>query len=106
MPPCLNKPAQACDAWLLDMDGDGQNEMSAGPWHRYALVGQCDETGFKARRLVSGWPRLASPSCHGSLSAMRAGRIALADPHWRDLLVNGMRLTPAPGNGGELPCPR
>lgn len=104
VPPCLNKPAQACDAWLLDMDGDGQNEI---------LLVHGTDTRWWASVMKQDWrgawsvvATLASPSCHGSLSAMRAGRIALADPHWRDLLVNGMRLTPAPGNGGELPCPR
>lgn len=103
VPPCLNKPAQTCDAWLMDLDGDGQNEV---------LLVHGTDTRWWASVMKQDWrgawsvvATLASPSCHGSLSAMRAGRIALAGPQWRDLLVNGMRLTPAPGNGGELPCP-
>jgi hypothetical protein len=104
VPPCLNKPAQACDAWLLDLDGDGANEV---------LLVHGNDARWWASVMKQDWrgawsvaATLASPPCHGSLSAMRNGRIALADPRWRDVLVAGMRLTPTPGAGAELPCPK
>jgi Domain of unknown function (DUF4153) len=104
VPPCLTKAALACDAWFLDLDGDGKNEIvlvygNDARW--WAAVMKPD--------ILDRWSpaaTLASP-CRGSLAAMRTHGITLADPHsgWRDVLVAGMRLSPSSASKAELPCP-
>jgi hypothetical protein len=104
VPPCLTKAALACDAWFLDLDGDGKNEI--------VLVYGNDARWWASvmkQDILDRWSpaaTLASP-CRGSLAAMRAHGIALADPHsgWRDVLVAGMRLSPSSASKAELPCP-
>ena len=104
VPPCLIKPALSCDAWMLDLDRDGMNEVlrvygTDARWWAAVLKQQGE-----------GWTAaasFASPHCRGTLEALRSGRFTLADPlpGWRDLLVAGMRLNAKPAEGAELPCP-
>ena len=103
VPPCLTKPSLSCEAWFLDMDRDGRNEIllvygNDARW--WAAVMKLGPEGW--RPVAS----LAAPPCRGSLDAMRAGNIRPADPlpGWRDLLVAGMRLTPTPAPGSYQPC--
>ena len=104
VPPCLTLPAQACDAWFLDLDGDGVNEIllvhgSEARW--WAAVMKLEQGKWAPAGT------LASPPCQGSLAAMRAGGVTLADPlpRWRDVLVAGLRLSPMPAPKADLPCP-
>lgn len=104
VPPCLIKPALSCDAWMLDLDRDGMNEV--------LLVYGTDARWWAAVLKQQGevWTAaasFASPHCRGTLEALRSGRFTLADPlpGWRDLLVAGMRLNAKPAAGAELPCP-
>jgi hypothetical protein len=109
VPPCLTKPRLACDAWFLDLDGDGVREIllvygnDARWWASVMKQSVMKPEG-------AGWrvaATLASPQCRGSLSRMRAGGVGLADPTsvWRDVLVAGLRLTPTPAPRADLPCP-
>lgn len=104
VPPCLTRPALSCDAWFLDLDRDGANEI--------LLVYGTEARWWAAvlKENLQGWAAaaaFASPSCRGTLAALRSGRFALADPlpGWRDLLVAGMRISAKPAQTAELPCP-
>lgn len=104
VPPCLTTPALSCDAWMLDLDRDGMNEV--------LLIYGTDARWWAAvlKQQGDGWTAaasFASPHCRGTLEALRSGRFTLADPlpGWRDLLVAGMRLSAQPAAGAELPCP-
>lgn len=106
VPPCLTRAALACDAWFLDLDGDGRDEI--------LLVYGNDArwwAGVMKQNAKSGWAAVASLSsagCRGSLSAMREGALApvAARPGWRDLLVAGERLSPVPAAPAAPLCPR
>ena len=103
--PCLTKAAAACDAWFVDLDGDGEPEL---------LLAYGDESHMRATVLKQSHGRwtaaasLESPPCRGLLSLMRSRGLLLANPvpHWRDVLVAGMRLTPKAAAPVTLPCPR
>lgn len=104
VPPCLTTPAFSCDAWMLDLDRDGMGEVllvygTDARW--WAAVLKRDGEGWRAAA------SFASPSCRGTLQALRSGHFTLADPlpGWRDLLVAGMRLNAKPAPAAELPCP-
>jgi hypothetical protein len=103
-PPCLTKPAMSCDAWFLDLDGDGAREILLV----YGNDARWWATVMKENR--QGWAAAAtlhSPACPGTLAAMRAQGVAPINPvsAWRDVLVAGMRLTPMPAPQADLPCP-
>lgn len=103
-PACLSRTDAACDAWLLDLDGDGQPEI---------LLAQGDDNQFSAHVLKLEHGRwilaaaLSVPHCHGLLSAMRSRGLSVTNPlpRWRDVMVAGMRLTPAPATPIPQACP-
>jgi uncharacterized membrane protein len=104
VPPCLTKPTLSCDAWFLDLDGDSRREIllvygNDARW--WATVMKENRGGWAAKATLS------SPTCPGTLVAMRRGGFSLTDPvpGWRDLLVAGLRLTPTPVPAATLPCP-
>jgi len=103
-PPCLTKPTLSCDAWFLDLDGDGRREI--------LLVYGNDARWWATvmKEAPQGWTAAAtlhSPTCPGTLAAMRSQGVAPINPvsAWRDVLVAGMRLTPMPAPQADLPCP-
>lgn len=105
VPPCLTKPALACDAWFLDLDRDGVPEI--------LLVYGSDARWWASvmKQRSGGWmpaASFASPACRGTLTAMRKGDLYMVDPApmWQDILVAGFRLTAKPGPKPDLPCPR
>jgi Domain of unknown function (DUF4153) len=103
VPPCLTKPALACDAWFLDLDRDGVTEI--------LLVYGTDARWWASvmKQRSGGWAPVASfasPACRGTLTAMRKGDLYMVDPAptWQDILVAGFRLTAKPGPKPDLPC--
>jgi hypothetical protein len=107
-PPCLTRPTFSCDAWFLDLDGDGRREI--------LLVYGNDARWWATvmKQAPQGWTAAAtlhSPACPGtgagSLAAMRSQGITPINPvsAWRDVLVAGLRLTPIPAPQADLPCP-
>jgi hypothetical protein len=103
VPPCLTKPTLSCDAWFLDLDGDGRREIllvygNDARW--WATVMKENPGGWTAAAT------LHSPACPGTLAAMRSQGVTPINPvsAWRDILVAGMRLTPMPAPQADLPC--
>ena len=90
VPPCLTNVALSCDAYFLDMDQDGRDEI---------MLVYGDDTawwGGVMKQDAGGWHlagTMASPPCPGSLAALRAGNFSPVTPGWRDLLVAGQRLS-------------
>ena len=78
VPPRLTRPALSCDAWFLDLDRDGANEIllvygTDARW--WAAVMKQNEQGWTAAAAS-----FASPSCRGTLASLHSGRFTLADP--------------------------
>lgn len=103
VPPCLTVAALPCDAWFMDLDGDGRDEIllvygNDAQW--WASVLKPEDGGWRAVA------RLTAPPCRGSLTAMRAGDMTAADPlpGWRDLWVAGERLRLHPVDVARPDC--
>jgi hypothetical protein len=104
LPGCLVTKSAACDAYLIGLGADGQNEIlivtlalvygdvfSADARNDWHLVG-------RVQHLIT---------CNATISAMRAGRYTLvpaSPPQWKDLIVNGARLFVVPFEATQ-PCP-
>ena len=92
-PACLTDAAQACDAYFMDLDNDGHDEI---------VLIQGDDTAWQGavmKRDQTNWYPAATlaSSCPGSLQALRRGLYDYAEPlGWLDLVVGGKRLTVTP----------
>jgi hypothetical protein len=92
VPPCLTSIVVACDAYFVDLDGDGREEIilswgSDAAW--WAAVMKQDGTVWQPAGALAS-------SCPGSFDALRQGRFAAipaAPAPWRDLLIAGNRLS-------------
>jgi hypothetical protein len=105
LPLCLTRPGIACDAFLIDFDGDGKAEVM--------LLGrQRDTSSAVLAQGVNGQWRLAltlpwqATGCAALRDALAAGSFRLEPHAWRDLDVLGSRM-PLKGvdEGGEFRCP-
>ncbi len=102
VPPCLTSGFQ-CDAYFVDMDGDGTDEIlivygsDSGWWG--GVIKQDKE---KIWRPVG---TLNPPNCRGTLSELRAGHFSAvaAIPVYRDLMVGPYRLSVLPIYGQNQP---
>lgn len=93
-PPCLTRAALSCDAYFLDLDGDGRSEI---------VLVYGDDKAWWASVMKQGTDRwypaaTLSSACPGSLQALRSGHFspAGAQPAWRDLVIGGRRLSLSP----------
>jgi hypothetical protein len=98
-PACLTSAAEICDAYFLDLNGDGRREIllvTGGETRWWGAVMAADAAGrwSMAGRLAAG--------CGATLSDLRAGRISAlaALPGWNDLQVAGARLSVMPSGTG------
>jgi len=97
VPLCLTSAAQTCDAWFLDLDGDGHDEILLS--HGDDLHGWASAMKLSADGEWRPVGTLAAPGCGAVrpaiLSALRAGRFvtAAAHPGRRDILAGGTRLS-------------
>jgi hypothetical protein len=92
-PACLTSAARSCDAFFMDLDNDGHEEI--------VLIQGNDAAwqGVVMKRSKADWYPAATlaSSCPGSLESLRQGRYDYAEPlGWLDLVVGGKRLTVAP----------
>jgi hypothetical protein len=92
-PACLTNAARDCDAYFMDLDNDGRDEI---------VLVQGDNAAWQGvvmKRDKANWYPVATlaSTCPGSLEALRRGRYDYAEPlGWLDLLVGGKRLTVTP----------
>lgn len=92
-PPCLGNADQKCDAWLMDVDGDGKPEV--------LLFGSDYSPGFLYAEGADGkWTQIAylggGPCGRPLLEALKTGKFTLAAPRWKALEVDGRQLAFAP----------
>lgn len=84
LPQCLREAA-TCDAFVLDLDGDGADDVLIGEGSALTL--------FHAE--AGAWRSagaMAPAYCKGVMDALRAGKAEVSQPRWRDLVVAGQRL--------------
>jgi Domain of unknown function (DUF4153) len=89
VPPCLRNRSEHCDAFLVDLAGDGGEEiiMVAPPpqsWQAIAF-GRNDAGAW---RIIGTFPL----GCERARQALQSGEIKAVTPQWRDLELAGIRL--------------
>jgi hypothetical protein len=87
LPRCLTANAK-CEALLVDMDGDGQNEILLLNTPAGAVSVFKSDGGENWRMLGT----LSRTSCPGVRDALVAGRFEAVTPSLREIEVNGQRL--------------
>lgn len=105
-PGCLLHAGSRCDAFLMDVDGDGRDEV--------LLVGQTvrDGEALLAERdgawLVSARTpmHIQLAGCKAWQERLRAGGYALAVPRLREIEVGGQRIALTPVEPRRLDCGR
>jgi hypothetical protein len=88
LPACLVRDAK-CEALLVDLDGDGKDEVllfnaPLGP----GIAFQIDGGG--------NWTEIGSITnsyCNGVREALRDGNLEIAAPKWKEIAITGQRLT-------------
>lgn len=87
LPPCLSS-AEHCDAILTDLDGDGRAEI-------VLLSQRSNSHGVFKFDPDQGWQLaglLSNTFCDNVRETLRSGRLELADPLFKDIVVNGQRV--------------
>ena len=88
MPACLRDRTSTCDAFLLDVDADGRNELLI-PDARNATVMSQNSTGQ--------WQRSGSidglSACSKDLQALKDGNYAMVASPQRDIQIGQVRYT-------------
>ncbi|XLZ70701.1 DUF4153 domain-containing protein [Massilia sp. SR12] len=104
LPGCLRHAASRCDAFLMDADGDGKDEV--------LLVGETarDGEGLLAER-DGAWQVVARTPLNTQLAGckawqerLRAGDFTLAAPRLREIEVGGKRIAFTPVAPRSLDC--
>jgi hypothetical protein len=88
-PACLlsANAAPKCEAIVMDIDGDGSDEILVlEPW-RAVVMADDGHGGWRAAGQLDG-----PIHCEPVRAALRAGRFEAIPPRWRDLRIDGMHL--------------
>ncbi|MGK5023835.1 DUF4153 domain-containing protein [Janthinobacterium sp. RB2R34] len=104
LPACLKRAGQQCDAYLLDFDGDGRQEVlliSNDPRATSVLLAEKEEGGWYARGQIPG----NILRCKRLREKLQAGEFALVPPTVRELEVDGQRVPMTLFNEQEVLCP-
>ncbi len=104
-PRCLRYADSRCDAFLLDADGDGEQEV--------LLLGDTRRDGdaLLARRdgkwqMVARLPmHLLAPGCQQWRERLRAGDFTLAEARLREIEIGGQRIPLTPVEPRRIDCP-
>ncbi|CAH0201585.1 hypothetical protein SRABI118_01750 [Massilia sp. Bi118] len=104
-PDCLREPGKHCDAFQLDVNGDGKPEVFLST--RNEVAGAVPNTVVLAEDAQGQWTALARVmlprvDCQALREALAAGKVATAPPALADIEIGGARarLQPvAPGYG-------
>ena len=104
LPACLKRAGQQCDAYVLDFDGDGRQEVlliSNDARATSVLLAEKEAGGWYAR----GQIRSETLRCGPLREKLQAGQFALVPPKVRELEVDGQRVPMILYNEQELSCP-
>lgn len=104
LPACLKRAGQQCDAYVLDFDGDGRQEVlliSNDPRATSVLLAEKEEGGWYARGQIPG----DTLRCKPLREKLQAGEFALVPPKVRELEVDGQRVPMSLYNQEEVSCP-
>jgi hypothetical protein len=104
VPRCLVEEAAKCEAYLLDLDGDGTDEIVVLDLSRPAIARTFKQTADGAWRDIGGLSCLVG--CDKVRAAFRNGELKLVPTDWRDIEAGGVRLRvePTPGAAQDN-CP-
>jgi len=101
-PGCLRRAGSKCDAFVLDADGDGRQDV--------LLIGATRGDGSALlEEREGGWrvaarPPLQLAGCAAVLDRLRAGEFSMAPQRLRDIEVGGQRLTLTPADAAAPDC--
>lgn len=102
LPNCLNLEEGKCDAYLLDMDGDGKTEILIGDTRNYGravLFSQQTDGSWKPAGTMTGGFK-----CKGVAEELRAGRIHSLPPPFPDFEIAGERFYIEPWLADDSKC--
>ncbi|MFZ4875174.1 DUF4153 domain-containing protein [Janthinobacterium sp. Mn2066] len=105
LPACLKRAGQQCDAYLLDFDGDGKQEVlliSNDPRASSVLLAEKADGSWYARGQIPP----EALRCKPLRERLQAGDFQLLPPKTRELEIDGVRVPMSLyGNEDELSCP-
>ncbi|MNR90731.1 hypothetical protein D3C72_217220 [compost metagenome] len=101
LPDCLKLQDSKCNAYLMDMNGDGKAEILLKNVQDYGqlVVFMLQTDGWKPVGTVTG-----NAGCKEVTEALAAGRFRSAAPLFQDLEVAGQRLHIQPWPSDQLKC--
>jgi Domain of unknown function (DUF4153) len=106
LPACLKRAGQQCDAYLLDFDGDGKQEVlliSNDPRASSVLLAEKADGSWYARGQIPS----EALRCKPLRERLQAGDFQLLPPKTRELEVDGLRVPMSLyGSEDELNCPQ
>jgi hypothetical protein len=91
LPNCLTSAASRCEAYLLDIDGDGTDEVLVADQIPVGSVKVFKQTSDGSWRVAATTFSLLM-RCDKVRQALRAGEIKLVAPPWPDMEVAGLKL--------------
>ncbi len=98
---------QFCEAYLVDLKGDGNREVIVGQFQNYR--GRPNDAGdltlYAKGSDQPGWRQIGSflPGCQPAVAALRAGAVKPIGPVWPDVSAGGVRLHLSPGTDSACP---
>ena len=104
LPACLKRAGQQCDAYAMDFDGDGRQEVlliSNDPRASSVLLADKEEGGWYARGQIP----TEILRCRPLRDKLQAGQFALVPPKVQELEVDGQRVPMSLYNEQEVSCP-
>jgi hypothetical protein len=89
--PCLTQATARCDAFMANIYGDARDEVILTDSNSNYVTATVYTQGLDGK-----WKAVAtfSSSCPGMVEALRAGKMQVATPDMRDLLIGGVRVHP------------
>jgi hypothetical protein len=103
LPRCLTNPADQCEAYLLDLKGDGSEEIVV-----FDQIPAWDAAVF-APTPGNSWERVGTFTRHSLCdvrSELRRGKFTIAPAEWQDVIVGGVRLhINTSANPASVKCP-
>lgn len=104
LPACLKRAGQQCDAYAMDFDGDGKQEVlliSNDPRASSVLLAEKEAGGWYARGQIP----TEVLRCRPLREKLQAGQFALVPPKVQELEVDGQRVPMSLYNEQEVSCP-